>query len=216
VEVPVGSARGQGLIRKLSTESALKRLGLRFFAEEVDPEAALVWAAVAVSDRGVSLDDANAESLEAHDGSTLPTGFLELHRSGIETRKFFTQSNDGARFGSSVYGAIWSPGLRIGVFAHVDFDTELVAPLLGFSYTEPLLFTSANLKRLCEVLRNDDLGAAAGVERITNYAPELIPESFFVNHYLDHYEKYRSDPAEPFVLIYKEFCLASEISATIT
>lgn len=192
-----------GRLRMISPEVALKRLGLRHFLEEEDPAASLIRAALALSEDARPVADADEEVEDADVVAIVPEAFARHHASGVETWKFFTQENLGAMFGFGVYGAIWSPAIRAGLFVMVDTDVELSAPLLGFSYTDPLTFTPRNLKPMIEVFR-DNLGVAVGVERITNYAPELFPDSFFVDYYLDNHAKHGADSKEPFVLIYKE------------
>jgi len=199
----MSSTKLPGRLRTITPEVALKRLGLKFFLGEEDPAASLIRAALAHSERARPSHDADPGEDEDGVDAIVPEAFARHHASGIETRQFFTQRNRGAICGFAVFGAVWSPGSKTGLFVMLDTDSEMSAPLLGFSYTDPLTFTLRNLKPLMPVLA-DNLGAAAGVEEITNYAPELFPDSFFVGHYLDHHAKHRSDSEEPFILVYKE------------
>ncbi len=187
----------------ISAEVALKRLGLKYFPDEEDPGASLIRAALSLSERTSQTHDADPGEDEEDDAAIVPESFARLHDSGIETRQFFTQRNQGAICGFAVFGAIWSPGSKTGLFVMLDTDTEMLAPLLGFAYTDPLTFTLRNLKPLMRVL-DDNLGGTNGVEEITNYAPELFPDSFFIDHYLDCHAKHAGDSKEPFILLYKE------------
>ena len=108
-----------------------------------------------------------------------------------------------------IVGAIWSPRLQVGLFVYVDYDAEVFSSAKGFSYEKPLLFTKDNLMPLVKFIQDNNLGCAAGVERIVNYCPDLFPDTIFIDYYLAHHEKHYEQ--EPFVLVYTEFVEAGTL-----
>ncbi len=197
------SARKNTSRLKITAPSvAMKKMGLQFFQDEGSLLSALLGLA----------DEA------PEDVPDIPDSFVALHAQGLVSQRFITWSVGPVRMGDTditVIGAVWSPALRTGLFIGCCEGTMLEA-MKGFTYGGSLQFTRENLKPfLADLLDVDQglFGAASGVVRVINFAPELVPGDLVEEYYLGFHEKHNAQ--EPFVLIYKEFLKGQALPSTM-
>lgn len=194
-------------IALMDSNKALKKLGLKYFGDEDEPECALIFALCELGKKPGLVDRTQLDRDLSLD-QEIPDDFFRLHRSGISTRRLFVERIEGARFGDEVqWGLIWSSHLRVGLLAVSFYDDMLDSALCGFSFDGRLALTEASLAPLVKIIQENLRHGSTtdGLVDWTNYVPKIFPSRIFTEQFL------ATNDGDPISFVYTEYRPIEEI-----